>query len=230
MVFRLVQVGNSLPFSFPVDPNAEFQPGQIAQLTVFGNNVVCGVSDGTAPIGVIDDIKTNAFTSTSVDETIIAGPIVGVDNNGILVSPVDVKSELENPNVLPESFVSEIDVELIARNGVVRFLAGTPLNFDIDGDGVPDSIRTVVSYSYQVPNIPGDDSTVGSGRVTVWFQRMIAQTDQYDTTQRYPINANLFVNHEGKLTTKQPSEDHPAVAIVSGSPNAIAGSLEFVWL
>jgi hypothetical protein len=231
-MLRLVQTGNSLPFSFPVDPTAEFLPGQLAQLVVLGNNVVCGVSDGMAPIGVIDDIKTKAFYAVAMDEVIISDPIAGVlgpDNR--LVTPMDMKMELNNAGIDPSSFVSDpIDVSLNCRNGVVTFLAGTPLNFDLDGDGIPDSIRTVVSYTYQVPNIPGDDSTIGSKRVTIWFQRFIAQTDQYDTTQRYPINQNLFVNEEGKFTSKQPSEVHPGVAIVTGSPSSTFSMLEFLWL
>ena len=104
-MLRLIQVGNSLPFSYPVDPNSEFQPGMIAQLNVMGNNVVCGVSDGTVPIGIIDDVKTNSFTAPSVDEIVIAGPIAGiVGPSGALVTPNDVKIELENPNVMASSF------------------------------------------------------------------------------------------------------------------------------
>lgn len=231
-MFRILQTGNSLPFSFPVDFAAEFMPGQVAQLKVMGNNVVCGVSDGTAPIGVIDDVKTNAFYAVSMDEIVVAGPVQGVMGpNGRPVTPVDLKAELESAGIVPGTFVSDpIDVHLNTRNGVVTFLAGTELNFDLDGDGIADSIQTVVSYTYQVPNVPGDDSTAGSGRVTVWFQRFIGQTNQYDTTQRYPINANLFVNEEGKFTTQQPSQYHPGVAIVSGSPSSVFDGLEFVWL
>lgn len=203
-----------------------------AQLNVMGNNVVCGVSDGTAPIGVIDDIKTNSFNAVSMDEIVTAGPIQGVMGpNGIPVTPVDIKAELDHAGIVPGSFVSDpIDCHLNVVNGVVTFLAGTELNADIDGDGIADSIMTTVSYTYQVPNVPGDDSTAGSGRVTVWFQRFIGQTDQYDTTQRYPINANLFINEEGKFTTKQPSEQHPGIAIVSGSPSSVFESLELIWL
>jgi hypothetical protein len=231
-MLRLIQVGNSIPFSFPVDPTAEFQAGQIAQLKVLGNNVVCGVSDGTCPIGIIDDQKTNAFSTTRIDEEVIAGPIAGVPGpGGTLVTPMDVKVELENPNIWASSFVSRpVDVQLIPKNGVVVFLAGTPLNMDADGDGTPDSIRTVVSYVYTVPNIPGDDSTAGSGRITVWFQRIIFETDQFETNQRYPINAPLFVNNEGKLTSRQPSPDHPAVAIVTGTPTSVFGTLQALWL
>ena len=231
-MLRLIQVGNSLPFSYPVDPNSEFQPGMIAQLNVMGNNVVCGVSDGTVPIGIIDDVKTNSFTAPSVDEIVIAGPIAGiVGPSGALVTPNDVKIELENPNVMASSFTSDpVDVELIPRNGVIVFMAGTLLNFDADGDGIPDSIRTRVNYTYQVPNVPGDDSTQGSGRVTVWFQRIIFQTDQFETNQRYPVNANLFVSEEGKLTTRQPTPDHPGIAVVTGTPTSVFDSLEAIFL
>lgn len=229
-MLRIVQVGNTLPFSFPVDPNAEFQPGQIAQLSVMGNQVVCGVSDGRVPLGIIDDIKTRSFTAAAIDEVIIA-PAAGVESNGQLVTPIDIKVELQNPNVLPSSFVSDpVDVELIPRNGVITFLAGTPLNFSLTDSGTPDAIRTRVSYTYQVPNVPGDDSTAGHGRVTVWFSRIIAQTDQYDTAVRYPVNATLFVNENGMLTTRKISDEFPGVAIVTGPPTTVHSALEFLWL
>lgn len=201
----------------------------IAQLNVMGNQVVCGVSDGTAPIGIIDDIKTKSFTSTSIDEVVII-PAAGVLFNGRMVTAVDIKAELENPHILDRSFTADVDVELIARNGVVVVPAGTPLNFDMGGSGVPDAVRVVVNYTYQVPNIPGDDSTLGSGRITVWFQRVIGATDQYETNQQYPINANLFVSESGLLTTRQIFPNQSAVAIVTGRPTIVHGSLEFLWL
>ena len=230
-MFRILQTGNSLPFSWPVDPNAEFEPGQIGQLTTFGQNIVCTVSDGSAPIGIIDDIKTRAFYAPSIDEVIIAGPIAGVMSQGKLVTPNDVKAELANAYIQPNSFISNpVDVELKNVNGMITFLAGTPLNFDADGDGIPDSIRTVVSYSYQVPNVIGDDSTSGNGRVSIWAMRVLGETDQFSTSVRYPINAPLFVGPDGKFTTRQYNEHYPAPAIVTAPPTSIMGSLEFLWL
>jgi hypothetical protein len=233
MSFRIVQAGNALPTSYPVDPNAEFQPGMVAQLGVMGNNIVVGVSDGTAPLGIIDDIKTRAFTAPSVDEVVIVNVPESsrMQEGGHIITTVDQRMELENPNIIPSSFItSPVDVQLIPRNGVVVFPAHTILNFDADGDGMPDSIRTVVNYTYQIPNIPGDDTTAASSKVTVWFQRMIFQTDQYETNRRYPINANLFVSERGLLTTQQPSPDHPGIAIVTGAPSAIHGTLEALLL
>lgn len=230
-MLRIVQAGNSLPFSWPVDPSAEFEPGMLAQLTVIGNQVMATVSNGSAPIGIIDDIKTKAFTATSWDETITV-PATGVPGpNNTLITPADIKVELNNPNVLPSSFISiPVDVQLIPRNGVIVFPAGTMLNYDLLGTGEPNAIKTNVRYTYQVPNIIGDDSTQGNNRVTVWFQRMLMQTDKFETNQIYPLNSNLFVSELGLFTTRQPAPNYPAVAIVTAPPTPILGMLEALWL
>jgi hypothetical protein len=231
MSLKIVQVGNALPVSYPVDPVAEFEPGMMAQLYLRGNNLVCGVSDGRAPFGIIDDFKTRAFTAPSIDEEVIVPVTTATEQQGQLVTPVDLKWELNNPNIIPSSFItSPVDVALIPRNGVILFPAGTALNFDLDGDGIPDSIRTIVSYVYQIPNVSGDDSTLGSGHITVWFQRGIFQTDMYCTNQRYPLNSILFVSEEGRLTTSQPNDDYPGVALVTGPPTAAFSMLEFMLL
>ena len=113
---------------------------------------------------------------------------------------------------------------------MIMALAGTELNLDTDGDGILDAIRVVVNYIYQVPDIPGDDTTVGSGRVTIWFSRGFFATDQFDTTVSYPLNATLFVGLDGKLTTKQITPTHPGLAVVTGPPTALVNTLEFLWL
>lgn len=230
MSLRIIQTGNSIPYSYIVDPASEFEPGFAAQLTLSGNQVVCGISDGRAPIGLIDDIRTKAFTAPAWNEVVIV-PAVGVPGPaGTVITPIDIKMELKNPNVLPSSFVSSVSVALNARNGVITFVAGTALNFDLAGTGSPNAIRAIVNYRYQIPNIIGDDSTRGSGRVSVWFQRFIGSTTIFETTQVYTLNANLFISELGILTTRQPTLQHPAVAIVTGPPGAIMGSLEFLWL
>jgi len=227
-MLRLVQVGNTLPASFICDPSAEFQPGQIAELTVLGNQVMATVSNGTAPLGIIDDIKTRAFTNVSWNEEVIV-PAVGVVSGGQLVTPIDIKAELRRPNIVSSSFSSTVKVTLNPVNGVITFLAGTPLNIDIMGTGQPNGIKTIVNYTYQVANIPGDDSTQGSGRVTVWFNRMFFQTDQYETNQQYPVKANLYVSEVGFLTTRRPSGIHPAVGMVTAPPTTMNPMIEVLW-
>jgi len=201
----------------------------IAELTVLGNQVMATISNGTAPIGVIDDIKTRAFTNVSWNEVVIV-PATGVAGpGGTLVTPIDIKAELKRPNITASSFNSTVNVVLNPVNGVVTFVAGTQLNFDLIGSGTPNAIRTIVNYTYQVPNIPGDDSTQGSGRVTVWFQRMFFQTDQFETNQQYPVRANLYVSEMGLLTTRRPSSLHPAIAMVTAPPSPLNSMIECLY-
>lgn len=229
-MLRIIQCGNSLPVSYSLDPTSTFQPGQIAQLKVIGNEVVCGVSDGTAPFAVIDDVNSTAFTANSIDEVVDITAVGINDGYGNYYSATEAMQTLDFSNVVRSSFVSDIEgLTLIDTNGVLVAPAGTELNYDKDGDGIVDTIRAVVSYTYRIANIPGDNTCIGSGRITCWFQRFIFETDQYDTTQKYVVNATLFVNSEGKLTSKQTSASHPGVALCLGPPTGLNSTMECLW-
>lgn len=232
-MLNVVQIGTALPASFALDPTAQFESGMIAQLKLIANDIVVGVSDGTAPLGIIDDVRTNAFTKHQVDE-IVEIPVTAIDTvNGQDVNAEDVVGTLQFSNLVENSFSTTLDVALNPVNGIVIVPAGTPLNFHLD-DGTDDTdyngFRIVVSYVYRIPNVPGDDTTTGSGRITVHYSRGFYATDQWDPRQIYPLNATLFVGLDGKLTTKQPTDNHPGVAVVTGPPNSINSTLEFLWL
>lgn len=230
MVLKLLQIGNSLPYSYIADPNATYQPGICGQLNAFGLNIVMGVSDGSCPVGIIDDIRTNAFTQPSIDEVIIV-TAPSTTSNGKLVLAADIKTELEEPHVIPNSFmITGADATLNAKNGLITLPAGTPLNLDVDGDGILDSVKVICNYTFQVPGIIGDDSTTGSGRITVWFSRMICATNQFETNMRYPLNSPLFSNESGLFTTRMPFPQAPAIGLVQAPPTSISGYLELLWL
>lgn len=230
-MLKIIHSGNSLPLSLNADPTAEFEPGMFAQLGLIGNDIVASVSDGTAPLGIIDDIRTASFTKPKVDEIILINSNSSeVNSNGDRVSTEDLTGVLENPSIIESSFVSTLSVILNPINGIVTVPSGTELNYDSDGDGINDSFRIIVNYIYRVFGKPGDDSTMGTGRMTVHYQRGIYATDQFDTTEIYPLNATLYVGLDGKLTSKQPTETHPGVAICTGPPTAAIGSLEFMLL
>lgn len=233
-MLKAVQLGNSMPFSYPVDPTAIFESGMIAELKLIGNDLVAGVSSGLAPLGIIDDINTKAFTQPQIDEEVIFGPdLIGAPvagPGGQLVTANAVMTTLQNPSIVKNSFVSNYPVIINYKNGVAKVPAGSFLNYASVVGGGLDSIRIIVSYIYQVPDLPGDNTTLGSGRVTIWFQRGIWQTDQYDTTQGYPLNATLFCGLDGRLTSKQPTPNHPGIAIVTGPPSANSVLIEFLWM
>lgn len=224
--------GVGLPLSFIVDPSANFMPGMMAQLTVIGNQVMCGVSNGTAPIGIIDDVKTRSFTAVSWNEVKVVEAYGVPGPGGALVTPVDVVVNLSHAYVVTHSFVSTVDVALNPLNGTITFPAGTILNYDLLGTGIPNALQTVVNYAYSVPNVIGDDSTLGNGRVTVWFQRGVFDTDQFETNQQFPVGANLYCSPSGLFTTRRYSVNNPAVAIVVGPPLALysASFLSLMWL
>ena len=133
-------------------------------------------------------------------------------------------------DVLPYSFTSTISVILNTLNGVITVPEGTPLNYKADDSEEYNAFRIITNYIYRVSGKPGDDTTLGSGRITIHYQRGIYATDQFDTTQIYPLNATLYIGLDGKLTSKQPTEDHPGVAICTGPPSAATGTLEFMLL
>lgn len=230
-MLKVIHTGNALPMSLSVDPTAEFEPGMFAQLGLIGNDIVAGISDGTAPLGIIDDVRTTAFTRPQVDEVVIVDAQNSViDSNGKRVSTVNVTGVLEFPNIIENSFTSTISVILNVVNGIVTIPAGTELNYDSDGDGENDSFKLITNYIYRIAGKPGDDTTIGSGRVTIHYQRGVYATDQFDTTQIYPINCTLFVGLDGKLTSAQPTDSHPGVALCTGPPSAAIGTLEFMLL
>jgi len=230
-MLKVIHSGNSMPISLPVDPTSEFQPGMFAQLGLMGNDSVATVSDGTAPLGIIDDIRSTAFTKSKIDEIVVI-PVTAVetDSNGNLVNSEDMTGVLEHPHITESSFTSTVSVLLNPINGIITVPTGTELNYDSDGDGTNDSFKIICNYIYRVAAKPGDDTTIGSGRITVHYQRGIYATDQFDTTQVYPLNATLYVGLDGKLTSKQPTETHPGVAICTGPPSAANGTLEFMLL
>lgn len=229
MVLRIIHASNQLPISYPIDISASFQPGMIAQFHLYGNNIVCGVSDGTAPFGLIDDINTVAFYAPAIDETHVVAAVGQLSPDGKYRSVTNLTELLNNPNILTNSFVCDIPVYLRERNGAVVIPVGTELNWDSDGDNVVDSVKFICSYTYQVPGVPGDNSTIGSSKITIWYGKLIFDTDQYETTQRYALNAPLFVNESGYLTTRQVAEHYPAVGMVVAPPSARHSSLQGLW-
>jgi len=228
-MLRVIQSFTGRPMSYTVDPNAVFQPGMVAQLKVLGNDVVAGVSDGISPIGLIDDVKDTSFTEPAIDEVvIIAAAVINTDGYGFTLG-ADAMQTLQNADIVQQSFVSDIPgIELNAINGVVTARSGTALNYTTPDSATPNAIRVVVSYVYHVKNIPGEDTTFGSGRISMWVSRGIFQTDQFEIVP-YQVNAQLFVSPQGKLTTEMTLPNQPSVAMTLLPPVRHNAMLEFLW-
>ena len=108
-MLRPIQVGNNLPFSYPVDPTSVFQPGQIGQLKLIGNDIVVGLSDGTAPLGIIDDTRSTAFSQPVIDEIVII-PGMEIYNDGYnFFNGKDSPQVLKNAGLIQSSFVADYE-------------------------------------------------------------------------------------------------------------------------
>lgn len=59
--------------------------------------------------------------------------------------------------------------------------------------------------------------------------RSIWETDNFDVRQRYPINANLYIDQNGMFTTVRSTEQHPAVGMVLCPPTAESSALQLIW-
>lgn len=227
-MLRAIQTTGRPNGLYAVDPTSTFEAGMIGGLLRVGADIVVTVADGSTiqPIGILDDIKTEAFSAPVVDEVIIIPTAVDVNN----LSTVDSMGYLNEVNIVESSFVSDTDVILNAKNGTITVPAGTEVNHS--DNGTP-AFQVTVSYRYQIADYPGEDTTLGSGQVTFHYERGFYQTDQYDTTVDYPLNANLYCGGGtdetgpiGKFTTR---ENGPAVAMVVGPPTALIQDLDLFW-
>lgn len=217
-----------------VDWSVEFEAGMLAGKTIIDQTVVWTVANGTTipAIGIIDDTRTNAFTDTIAYEEVIVRVI---DANGDGKSDFDALGKLMGgtkglgiSNVLISTFRSDPQVALDAVHGTIDVLSGTTLNFDQDGDGILDSVKVTCAYQYYVPNKPGEDSTLGSGRLTTWSAPGSEfATNQWEPTAGgYRLNDWLYCSPDGKFTR---SANGAALAIVTYPPTTLDSMLQFMW-
>lgn len=230
MVLRVLYTSGDVHGLWPVDPSVEFEAGMIAGLLEVGGDILATVSDGCTipPIGIIDDVKTEAFSRPSLDEPVFIAAVGVPDGYGNLISTVDVMGFLEHTNILPSTFVASMDVLLNPRNGNIIVPAGSTLNvIDPDGDPAKTGFEVLVSYAYQVPDLPGEDTTAGSGKISVHIFRGIFTTDQFDAVVEYPLGGPLYCGKDGKLTSEP---NGPIVAMTTAPPSILINEIEFMWL
>lgn len=220
-IIKFEQNEYNLPINYTVDSDGYFESGMFGQLYINNGKEVCGVSNGKNPIGIIDDFRTNTITTNSIEEVVITRAFDVKEVDGKLVLNHDLKQELKNHSILPSSFYTfPVDVCLIPINGVVIFTAGTELNFDMDNDGILDSIRTIVSYTCYIGNSQHRkwfDSTEGSGQITIWTKGVF-ETDIFDPSPEYSVGSKLYVSEYGRITTKN-NDNNPSIGAVIKVPS-----------
>ena len=227
MILRPV-LANSLVWSAPVDPSATFEAGQVAGLVNINGELFITVSDGNEipPIGIIDDNKTRAFTGTVTDEIQLVPASTTVDSSGRLISTVDVMGPFDETDIIESSFTANIDLILNPKKGFFTIPAGTPINYE-DETGFQ-GFEVVASYRFKIVDFPGDDSTDGSGQISIHFNRGIFTTNIFDTLSHFEPGSPLYVNVDGLLTSQDTGS--PVVAIALQPSTSVSNELMFMWL
>ena len=124
---------------------------------------------------------------------------------------------MNKTNIIKASFKSSIPVEIRPINGVVVVPVSTQ----------KDCRDLVVSYAYLIPNIHGDDTTIGSNKITVWTTHFIGETDMFDVRESYYKYDSLYVEN-GFLTTRR-TDECERVGFVMEKPTSEKPRLTFFW-
>jgi hypothetical protein len=185
MAFKLLYTNLAGPQGdFLVDPTETFEAGMVGKLQGTSTGSPTGlpqvvVADNTTAntvVGIIDDNKTTQFVATVIDEVYASGATALAHAN--IVSGTlhcSVAADANGFNYSNGTFAS------------ARSAAGT------------------ASYSYYIPGKAGDDTTLASGKCTLWLQPGEYATDVYEvgstgTANTFTVGARLYISANGKLT------------------------------
>jgi hypothetical protein len=213
MAFKLLYENTASPQGdFLVDPNMVAEAGMIGVVsgTTTGSPtglpmVVVAVSGSTGLLGIIDENKTTQFLAAVNGEAVVSGQTTLAHAN-IVTGTFAVQAGSSTPSITVSS----------APNGTITGVSGT----------------AAVNYSYVIPGKAGDDTTLGSGKCTLWIQAGEFATDIYETLGQqggnavlaYGVNDALYVSLNGKLTKEVGAT---VVGRVTKAPSAANTFLNF---
>lgn len=201
---RILNNGAEVTGYRSVDPNTEFLPGMVATLKSENGKVVATTHDGTAKslAGLFYNSKTTSFYKAT-SEDFEAG-----------TAPFSVT--LDNPNVRDVRIVNSAGVAydgtftVNAANGII--------SVTVDGTTITTGQVGTVYYSYKDMSVAGFDQTLASGKVAIIESDCEVALEVYDTSQAYAVNAPVYVNANGLITTVAGTS--PKVGFVTKPPTA----------
>ncbi len=214
MAFKLLYENTASPQGdFLVDPNMVAEAGMVGVVsgTTTGSPtglpmVVVGFSGVAGLIGIIDENKTTQFLATVAGEVVVSG-----------------QTTLAHANIVSTTFAASganISLSSATNGTITNTNTGTSL----------------INYSYVIPGKAGDDTTLGSGKCTLWIQAGEFATDIYETLDTngtsvlaYNVNDALYCSANGKLTkvTTTAPTSWTVIGRVTKAPSAANPFLNF---
>lgn len=182
-MFRpLYAYGN--PLSLAVSSTITFRPGMVGQLDATSTVIL---TDGTYPIGLLDDNKLATYHKKVVNESVV---LTGVVASNLMHSALTAGAFKVTNVAGTVTYANLADYTVNIVNGTIQ---RTALSTIASGQTV------LVSYEYQLPSAEslssqpsGFDDTAGSGKVAVWNAPGIYLTTEYDITLNYAVNECLY--------------------------------------
>lgn len=244
MTLRVLYKGGDPHGRFAVDPTVTFQAGMVGQLAVdsAGNTVV--TLAGSKPLGLIHDDKTAAFTAAVVGEVHTVAVAVGTQwltVNPQLVADSELVFLLNSSGAVSATLVEGTDYDVVSyANGAFSVKTGGAIALatayvDADGNGTAESVNIRMNYQYALPGVTGRDTTLGSGLVTLHFQRGEFSVSMYDTALAYAVNNKLMVGDGGSgnaplgvLTLDARTANTQVVGVVTQPPTASNPNLTLI--
>jgi hypothetical protein len=180
-----------------VDPATSFVAGMAATLTTDSDGkVVLTAADNTTSTGKIIGLfychKTTSFYRAVKDELQVVGTS---PNTASLVYLAHANLKAGSIRVVQRDldetvYAEDTNYTCNDTNGVVTVSTGI---------GATEAL--LISYLYLDPNLIGIDQTLGSGKAATLEDNGEIGTMIYDTSKAYTLNASLYVNSAGYLTT-----------------------------
>jgi hypothetical protein len=180
-----------------VDSNVNIQAGMVAFLTTSGGTVVATTAaSGTVPIGTFWKDRANGFIRSVVESKTFNASNILTASKGNFLSTATVKV-YSGATV----YTQGVDFTLNTNNGVVTRIAGGAITasatvslayrYTVSSTGVYwDNVSTKWSTGWNYDRQP--DDTLGSSKITIATGDAIIFTDQYDVTQTYTLNQQLY--------------------------------------
>jgi len=182
-----------------VDTNVNIMAGMVAFLTTSGGVVVATTAaSGTVPIGTFWKDRSNGFIRSTVEsQTFNANNIITVSKGNFL----NTTSVKVTNSAGTTTYTQGTDYTLTAANGVVTRVAGGSIaasatvvisyRYTVSSNQVYwDNVSTKWSTGWNYDRQP--DDTLGSSKITIAAGDAIVFTDQYDVTQTYTLNQQLY--------------------------------------
>ncbi len=182
--------------------------GYIAANSSTGDPEVQLADDSTTgALGIIDDNKTTSFSATVINEVVASG-----------------QSTLAHANIICKQNGSHLSTSAGSIEVADKTLGTVTVT------GLAPSETANVSYAYAIPGKAGDDTTLASGKCTIWLAEGEYSTDVYElhtgsaSAENYTVGAKLRVadndhGQAGRLTVRT-SVSGVIVGYVTKAPTA----------